>query len=191
MLRFMDSMVELITQTSTNLPPDVRGAMAAAVEKEQTPSQSSQALAVIATNIDEAYEDQGPICQDTGMPTFKFKTPIGANQIKMKLWIQEAIAETTRQGKLRPNTKRPGRATPSLQAPLATSAVPSAPPLPLRLHLAARISRWPRRLLLRAYARLLRVPLCRKGLRTEEALVAFRGDVLPHVHFDRGQTVKC
>src|SRR6478736_1372811 len=104
MLSFRESMLNLIIQTSTNLPPDVRTAMAAAIEKEQTPSQSSQALAVIANNIDLAHQDQGPICQDTGMPTFKIKTPIGANQIKMKHWIREAIAEATRQGKLRPNS---------------------------------------------------------------------------------------
>ena len=104
MLHFRDSMLELIIQTSTNLPPDVRAAMAAAAEKEQAPSQSSQALAVIANNIDLAHQDQGPICQDTGMPTFKIKTPVGANQLQMKQWIREAIAEATRQGKLRPNS---------------------------------------------------------------------------------------
>ena len=104
MLHFRDSMLELIIQTSTNLPPDVRAAMAAAAEKEQAPSQSSQALTVIANNIDLAHQDQGPICQDTGMPTFKIKTPVGANQMQMKQWIREAIAEATRQGKLRPNS---------------------------------------------------------------------------------------
>ncbi len=101
---FQDSMLELITQTSTNLPPDVRQAMAAAVGNEQPQTQSSQALAVIATNIDMACDDQGPICQDTGMPTFEIKTPVGANQIEMKKAIRAAVAEATRRGKLRPNS---------------------------------------------------------------------------------------
>ena len=62
------------------------------------------ALAVIATNIDMACDTEGPICQDTGMPTFEIKTPVGANQIVMKQEIREAIAEATRRGKLRPNS---------------------------------------------------------------------------------------
>ena len=51
---FQKSVQELITQTSTNLPPDVRQAMAAAITSEQPSTKSSQALAVIATNIDMA-----------------------------------------------------------------------------------------------------------------------------------------
>ena len=101
---FQKSVQELITQTSTNLPPDVRQAMAAAVTSEQPSTKSSQALAVIATNIDMACDDQGPICQDTGMPTFEIKTPVGANQLEMKKMIRAAVAEATKLGKLRPNS---------------------------------------------------------------------------------------
>ena len=104
MRAFKDSMMELITETSTNLPPDVRQAMARAVGAEDQASQSGKALAVIATNIDMASDCEGPICQDTGMPTFKIKTPVGANQIIMKREIREAIADATRLGKLRPNS---------------------------------------------------------------------------------------
>jgi fumarate hydratase class I len=100
---FPDSMLQLITQTSTNLPPDVRRAMARAMDDESG-ARSAQALQVIATNIDMACENEGPICQDTGWPTFKIKTPIGANQIAMKEEIRLAIAEATRRGKLRPNS---------------------------------------------------------------------------------------
>ena len=74
-----ESLVELITQTSTNLPPDVREAMSRALGTELPNTQSSQALNVIASNIDMAAEDQGPICQDTGMPTFVVHTPVGVN----------------------------------------------------------------------------------------------------------------
>jgi fumarate hydratase class I len=104
MQSFKDSMIELITQTSTNLPPDVRRAMADALATEAQGSRASTALAVIATNIDMASEGEGPICQDTGMPTFEIKTPIGANHIVMKREVREAIAEATRRGKLRPNS---------------------------------------------------------------------------------------
>jgi fumarate hydratase, class I len=101
---FKESIIDLITQTSTNLPPDVRNAMAEAVAREDAATSAGTALAVIATNIDMAGDNEGPICQDTGMPTFEIKTPIGANQIQMKREIREAISEATRRGKLRPNS---------------------------------------------------------------------------------------
>jgi fumarate hydratase class I len=100
---FRDSMLQLITHTSTNLPPDVRRAMARMLEQEQG-ARSAQALQVIATNIDMANDNEGPICQDTGWPTFEIKTPVGANQIVMKKEIREAIAEATKRGKLRTNS---------------------------------------------------------------------------------------
>jgi fumarate hydratase class I len=99
-----ESLLELITQTSTNLPPDVRKAMGIAVAEETPHTQSSQALHIIATNIDMAAEDVGPICQDTGMPTFQVHTPVGVNQIELRKAIRAAVAEATKRGKLRPNS---------------------------------------------------------------------------------------
>ena len=101
---FFDSVVSLIVRTSTDLPPDVRAAMKVAMAEETPGTQSSQALSIIAQNIDQAAECEGAICQDTGMPTFEVKTPVGANQIEMKKQIREAVAEATRRGKLRPNS---------------------------------------------------------------------------------------
>lgn len=99
-----NSLLELITQTSTNLPPDVRAAMGMALKMETPGTQSHQALSIMATNIDMAHEDAGPICQDTGMPTFIVHTPVGVNQLVIKKQIKEAVAEATRLGKLRPNS---------------------------------------------------------------------------------------
>jgi fumarate hydratase class I len=99
-----NSLLELITQTSTNLPPDVRAAMARVAGEETPGTQSSQALDIILSNVDMACEDEGPICQDTGMPTFFVHTPVGVNQIVLGKAIREAVAEATRRGKLRPNS---------------------------------------------------------------------------------------
>ena len=99
-----ESLIELITQTSTNLPPDVRQAMGIAIGGETAGTQSSQALNIIASNIDMAQEDEGPICQDTGMPTFVVHTPVGVSQIAVKKAIRNAVAEATKRGKLRPNS---------------------------------------------------------------------------------------
>jgi fumarate hydratase class I len=98
------SLLELITQTSTNLPPDVRAAMSMASDAETPHTQSSQAFNIILANIDMAVDDSGPICQDTGMPTFYVHTPVGVNQIRIGNAIREAVAEATRLGKLRPNS---------------------------------------------------------------------------------------
>jgi fumarate hydratase class I len=94
------SLLELIVQTSTNLPPDVRAAMSMTAAAETPGTQSAQALNIILSNIDMAESDTGAICQDTGMPTFVVHTPVGINQIHLR----KAIAEATRLGKLRPNS---------------------------------------------------------------------------------------
>ena len=101
---FRESMLELIIQTSSNLPPDVRQAMSWALKTENHATQAGQALTIIGQNIDMASDAEGPICQDTGMPTFEIKTPVGVNQLVMKKQILDAVAEATKRGKLRPNS---------------------------------------------------------------------------------------
>ncbi len=98
------SLLELVTQTSTNLPPDVRAAMSIAAAQETPATQASQALDIILSNVDMANDDEGPICQDTGMPTFFVHTPVGVNQLIIAKAIREAVAEATRRGKLRTNS---------------------------------------------------------------------------------------
>lgn len=104
MEKFKESMLTLITETSTNLPPDVRRKINAAKANEDVGTRSALSLSTIARNIKMAEEKVSPICQDTGMPTFEVKTPVGANQIVMKKAILEAVAEATKQGKLRTNS---------------------------------------------------------------------------------------
>ena len=103
MKHFKESMYNLIIDTSSNLPPDVRRALKRAMGQEPPGTQSSLALETIAINVDMACDGAVPICQDTGMPTFEIKAPVGANQIEMKKQIHEAIVEATKAGKLRPN----------------------------------------------------------------------------------------
>jgi len=104
MNNFKQSILELITDTSSNLPPDVRKAIKIAQQRETDGTRAALALETIATNIDMACDNVGPICQDTGMPTFFIHTPVGANQLEMKRWIREAISEATKSGKLRENS---------------------------------------------------------------------------------------
>ncbi|WP_284641129.1 fumarate hydratase [Paenibacillus silviterrae] len=104
MQHFQDSIYKLIVETSTNLPADVREAIQAARQKEDEGTRSALSLSTIANNIHMAECNVSPICQDTGMPTFIIHTPVGANQIVMKKQILEAIAQATKDSKLRPNS---------------------------------------------------------------------------------------
>ncbi|HHY67744.1 MAG TPA: fumarate hydratase [Alicyclobacillus sp.] len=102
--RFTESIYTLIVETSTNLPDDVRRAIARAKLTEEMGTRASLALSTIGENIIMAQDDQAPICQDTGMPTFFVRCPVGANQIEMARQIREAVVAATREGKLRPNS---------------------------------------------------------------------------------------
>ncbi len=102
--KLQKSMYDLIVETSTRLPKDVRRAIAKAKAQENAGTRSAMSLATITNNISMADVNVSPICQDTGLPTFKIKTPVGVNQLKIKEAILNAIAEATKDGKLRPNS---------------------------------------------------------------------------------------
>ncbi|WP_078408421.1 fumarate hydratase [Priestia abyssalis] len=102
--KLRESMYELIVETSTKLPKDVRRAIAKAKAQENEGTRAAMSLATITNNIVMADENISPICQDTGLPTFKIKTPVGVNQLEIKEAIYWAIAEATKHGKLRPNS---------------------------------------------------------------------------------------
>ncbi len=104
MQQFEESVYQLIVETSTNLPADVRRAVKRAREAEDQATRAGIALSTIAQNIEMAECNVSPICQDTGMPTFIVHTPVGANQIVMKQQIKSAIQRATKNGKLRPNS---------------------------------------------------------------------------------------
>ncbi|OHR71424.1 fumarate hydratase [Bacillus sp. HMSC76G11] len=104
MEKLYQSMYELIVETSTKLPKDVRRAILKAKMKENAGTRAAMSLATISENIKMADENVSPICQDTGLPTFKLKVPVGANQLQMKEAIKRAIAQATKDGKLRPNS---------------------------------------------------------------------------------------
>ncbi|WP_090715370.1 fumarate hydratase [Paenibacillus typhae] len=104
MRNFEESIYNLIVETSTNLPGDVRRAVAKGRALEDRATRSGLALTTIAQNIGMAELQVSPICQDTGMPTFIIHTPVGVNQIEMKRDIHSAVIRATKNGKLRPNS---------------------------------------------------------------------------------------
>ncbi|WP_042202592.1 fumarate hydratase [Paenibacillus camerounensis] len=104
MQNFEESIYNLIVETSTNLPGDVRRAVAKGRALEDRATRSGLALTTIAKNIGMAELQVSPICQDTGMPTFIIHTPVGVNQMEMKKDIHSAVIRATKNGKLRPNS---------------------------------------------------------------------------------------
>lgn len=104
MEKLQQSMYKLIVETSTRLPKDVRRAVARAKASESAGTRAAMSLSTITNNISMADVNVSPICQDTGLPTFKVKTPVGVNQLKIKAAIRNAIVEATKDGKLRPNS---------------------------------------------------------------------------------------
>lgn len=98
------SMYDLIVETSTKLPKDVRRAIRQAKLQENAGTRSHMSLETITKNIKMADDVVSPICQDTGMPTFKIKTPVNYNQLTLKKAIYAAVTQATKDGKLRPNS---------------------------------------------------------------------------------------
>lgn len=98
------SLYDLVTETSTNLPKDVRRAIKKAKDAENAGTRAAMSLDTIANNIVMAEDNVSPICQDTGLPTFKVKTPVGVNQLEIKAAIKNAVVKATQDAKLRPNS---------------------------------------------------------------------------------------
>ncbi len=99
-----ESLYQLVVETATNLPADVRTAIRRAKEQEDATTRSAMALGTISRNIDMAADTKLPLCQDTGMPTFFVHTPVGVNQLTIKAAIRSAVARATKDGKLRTNS---------------------------------------------------------------------------------------
>ena len=100
-------LLNLIRLASTDLPPDVEGALQAASHNEIPGTAAHAALRTIQRNIDLARRNGTPLCQDTGTPTFYVSYPEDYSPRVLRDEIRQAIAEATRQSLLRPNAVHP------------------------------------------------------------------------------------
>ncbi|MBI4691309.1 MAG: fumarate hydratase [Nitrospirae bacterium] len=103
MLKLRDGIVELYRKVATSLPPDVEEAIKAAHAVEKKGSNAKRALQIILENIRLARETVRPLCQDTGVPVFYVKNPIGISQMELEKTIIEATRIATERIPLRPN----------------------------------------------------------------------------------------
>lgn len=103
MLKLRDGIVELYRKVATSLPPDVEDALKASLVLEKEGSAARSALSVVLENIRLARDSARPICQDTGVPTFYVKVPVGLSQLELRDTILEATRDATDKVPLRQN----------------------------------------------------------------------------------------
>lgn len=103
MLKLRDGVVELYRKVATSLPPDVEEAVKAALSQEKEDSPAASCLKVMLENIRLARETARPICQDTGVPVFYAKVPLGVSQRDLRETIIDATRIATAKVPLRPN----------------------------------------------------------------------------------------
>jgi fumarate hydratase, class I len=105
--RLTQATLELIRRSSTCLPQDVRAAIKAAAEQEDKKSVARSTLLKILENIKQAEKQSTPICQDTGALIFHVHYGPGYRQSALRAAIEQAVAQATDKGYLRPNAVEP------------------------------------------------------------------------------------
>ncbi len=103
MLKLRDGIVELYRKVATSLPPDVEEVLKSALEKEAEGSAAKASLTLMTENIRAARDTVRPICQDTGVPVFFVKVPVGLSQLALKDTLMDATRIATEKVPLRPN----------------------------------------------------------------------------------------
>jgi fumarate hydratase class I len=103
LLKLRDGISELYKKVATSLPPDVEEALKSSLSSEKEGSAAKTTLRLVLENVQFARESSRPICQDTGVPVFFVKVPVGLSQIELRNTILEATRIATDKIPLRPN----------------------------------------------------------------------------------------
>jgi len=104
MNRLLESLLELIRRTSTEIPDDVHKAILASLEQEKQGTIAANAMQIIDQNIALARNKSQPICQDTGSIIFYVDCPANFDQIGFEEAAREAVKTATKKGYLRQNS---------------------------------------------------------------------------------------
>lgn len=100
----IESLVELIRVTSTEVPEDVRETLLKASRSEEENTSASYAMNIIKDNMELAKFKSQPLCQDTGTVIFYVYHPAGFHQTPFKDMIKKAVTAATKKGYLRQNS---------------------------------------------------------------------------------------
>lgn len=100
-----DHLLNLVKNTSTSLSKDIVEALITGKNQEVKESKGELTFDVILKNLEIAKNNQTPVCQDTGLPTFFVQIGQNSNISKTELSkeIKKSIKEATKKGYLRPN----------------------------------------------------------------------------------------
>src|SRR5690606_35888303 len=103
--KFLESMIEVIRKTSTELPADVVKAIEEGKSVEDEGSRGKYAMGIICDNIGLAKKKSQPLCQDTGSILFFIHYPAKTTDYEvMTKLIRKAVAAATKKGYLRQNS---------------------------------------------------------------------------------------
>jgi fumarate hydratase class I len=100
----LDSLLELVRRTSTEIPDDVHRAILNSLEREKQGTIAQSAMKIIDQNIALARTKSQPICQDTGSILFFVDCPVGFDQLAFAETARDAVRLATQKGYLRQNS---------------------------------------------------------------------------------------
>jgi fumarate hydratase class I len=103
MRELRNAIIELYRKAATSLPQDIEKGLRRSLGRESKSSSAGTALSVILENISLARETGRPLCQDTGVPVFFVKIPVGQSHRKIRQEIVSATRDATKKIPLRPN----------------------------------------------------------------------------------------
>lgn len=100
----LNTVVEIIRKTSTELPKDIVKAIEDQKKVEVKDSRADYALGIICKNIGIAKVKSQPLCQDTGSVLFYILFPAKADYEILQKIIKKAVSLATKKGYLRQNS---------------------------------------------------------------------------------------
>jgi fumarate hydratase subunit alpha len=100
---------ELYLRALTDIPADVRAALAGALRKEQSAGEQTaeQVLFTILENIETADALDTLVCQDTGLPVFKVTVGLPVDVAEVEARLRKGCERATLTYPLRSNTVHP------------------------------------------------------------------------------------
>jgi fumarate hydratase class I len=102
--KLLETFVEIIRKTSTELPKDVIEAIHEGKRREAEASRGEYAMGIIEKNIDLARLKSQPLCQDTGSILFYIHYPAKMDADLIQKIARKAVVEATKKGYLRQNS---------------------------------------------------------------------------------------
>jgi len=104
---FLESLVEIIRKTSTEMPADVVRAIEKGRSVEAESTSAKYAMNIICDNIGIAKVKSQPLCQDTGTILFFIHYPAKTDYELITKRTKKAVATPTQKGHLPQNGGRP------------------------------------------------------------------------------------